>query len=72
MFDIETTDELNMKQYIKRHGIKGEYRYLFTFDKNYIFIMKENKSINTYRLFKNPGLFKVPGKLLTLNYALAF
>lgn len=48
MFDIEITDELNLMNYVKSHGIKGEYKYLFTFDKSYIFTVKENKSFNTY------------------------
>src|SRR5665647_1598570 len=37
-----------MQQYLRKHGNKNEFRYLFTYDKNYIFMVKENKSINTY------------------------
>jgi ATP-dependent DNA helicase DinG len=37
-----------MQQYFRKQGIKNEFRYLFTFDENYIFMVKENKSINTY------------------------
>ncbi|OSA94578.1 UNVERIFIED_ORG: helicase c2 [Clostridium botulinum] len=48
MYDIKIVDEFNLEKYIKNHRIKGIYKYLFTFDKSYIFIMKENKSINTY------------------------
>ena len=48
MFEIKTTDEDIMQQYLRKKGIKNEFRYLFTFDENYIFMVKENKSINTY------------------------
>ncbi len=48
MFEIKTTDESIMQQYLKKHGNRNEFRYLFTFDKNYIFMVKENRSINTY------------------------
>ena len=48
MFEIKTTDEEIMQQYLRKQGIKNEFRYLFTFDENYIFMVKENKSINTY------------------------
>lgn len=48
MFEIKTTDEEIMQQYLRKQGIKNESRYLFTFDENYIFMVKENKSINTY------------------------
>ena len=48
MFEIKITDESIMQQYLIRQGIKSEISYLFTFDKNYIFMVKENKSINTY------------------------
>lgn len=48
MFEIKTTDEEIMQQYLRKQGIKNEFRYLFTYDENYIFMVKENKSINTY------------------------
>ena len=48
MFEIKTTDEAIMQQYLRKHGNKNEFKYLFTYDKNYIFMVKENKSINTY------------------------
>lgn len=44
------TDESIMQQHLKKHGIRNEFRYLFTFDKYYIFMLKENRSINTYHV----------------------
>lgn len=48
MFEINTSDEALMLSYFEKHRDKKVYRYLFTFDKNYIFVVKENKSINSY------------------------
>lgn len=48
MFEIDTSEEAFMLSYFERHRDKKVYRYLFTFDKNYIFVVKENKSINSY------------------------
>jgi ATP-dependent DNA helicase DinG len=36
MFEIDTSEEAFMLSYIERHRDKKVYRYLFTFDKNYI------------------------------------
>ncbi|HEY9059580.1 MAG TPA: ATP-dependent DNA helicase [Pseudobacteroides sp.] len=48
MFEINTSEEAIMLSYFEKHRDKKVYRYLFTFDKNYIFVVKENKSINSY------------------------
>ncbi|WP_010249646.1 ATP-dependent DNA helicase [Acetivibrio cellulolyticus] len=48
MFKIDTSEEAFMLSYFERHRDKKTYRYLFTFDKNYIIVVKENKSINSY------------------------
>lgn len=48
MFEIDTSEEAFMLSCFERHRDKKVYRYLFTFDKNYIFVVKENKSINSY------------------------
>ncbi|OPZ90759.1 MAG: hypothetical protein BWY74_02207 [Firmicutes bacterium ADurb.Bin419] len=48
MFEIDTSEEAFMLSYFERHRDKKVYRYLFTFDKNYMFVVKENKSINSY------------------------
>lgn len=48
MFEIKRTDESMMQQYLKKHRNRNEFRYLFTFAKNYIFMVKENRSLNTY------------------------
>ncbi len=48
MFEINISEEAFVLSYFERHRDKKVYRYLFTFDKNYIFVVKENKSINSY------------------------
>ena len=48
MFEINQTDEVNMHQYLKKSGCRYELKYLFTYEKKYIFAIKENVTTSSY------------------------
>ncbi|TCX53574.1 ATP-dependent DNA helicase [Dehalobacter sp. 14DCB1] len=48
MFEINMTDKVNMHQYLKKSGCRNEFKYLFTYEKKYIFAIKENMTMNSY------------------------